>query len=443
MLFAGLGHPVGQPRGAGVVLAHGALKLGELVDHLRGQIGLGHPRGQRRDLGVGTDARGQIAGQFRDAGDPLGLAAQPVVEGDLRQRRGHALQPRFTHRAQIVFPEEAGIRQPRRKHLAVAGQDGGAVIGGLAVGHGDEALDPAACGVAHRKELLVLLHRGAQHLRRQLEEGLAYLAHQHHRPFHQPRDLAQQALVLHQLQPLGEGQVGGLVADVPGPFGMVEQHMRLLQLRHVIVEACNGKGLRRHEAVASRGIRGGDAVHLQRDHPRAGLVGEQAQDGVQRTHPAQRARPPAHGLGPGKLADGPLKHLGHDLVGRAAGALDHREPDLALPVLALLELFLAQPGGAQEARQRLLGRIHPRAPALFAHGGAFARQALDRKRQPARGGEGPGGGIGQPGLHQPVGDQPPEILAGAGLHAGGDFLGIQFDQKIGHHSVLPGGGGHP
>ena len=138
-----------------------------------------------------------------------------------------------------------------------------------------------------------------------------------------------------------------------------------------------------------------------------------------------------------------LHHLGHDLADhldrRPARLLDHRDVEVAL--LVGLDLGLVdrlEPGGAQEALDRALGRADARALLLLLHVGLPDRHALHRERQPARRGEGLGALVDQPGLDQPVGDELAQILGRARLHARGDFLGEQFEQKVGHG--VTGGG---
>ena len=70
--------------------------------------------------------------------------------------------------------------------------------------------------------------------------------------------------------------------------------------------------------------------------------------------------------------------------------------------------------------------------------GCLHRHALHRERQPARRDEGLGALVDQPGLDQPVGDELAQVLGRARLHARGDFLGEQFEQKVGHG--ITGGG---
>ena len=54
------------------------------------------------------------------------------------------------------------------------------------------------------------------------------------------------------------------------------------------------------------------------------------------------------------------------------------------------------------------------------------------QRQPPRRGEGLGALVDETRLDQRVGDELAQILRRLPLHAGGDFLGEQFEQKVGH-----------
>jgi hypothetical protein len=80
------------------------------------------------------------------------------------------------------------------------------------------------------KNFLVFLHRGLQHLGRQVEEVGADLAHQHDGPFDQPCDLGKKALVLDHLEPGGEGHVVGLDPDVIGALLRIEHDLGAFEL---------------------------------------------------------------------------------------------------------------------------------------------------------------------------------------------------------------------
>ena len=313
------------------------------------------------------------------------------------------------------------------------------MIRGFAVRHGHKTLDPAGFGVLDRKELLMFPHRGLQHLGRQMQEVFRNRPHQRDREFDQPRDLGQQALVFDQLQPLRKGQLRRIVPDHRLALGTVQHHLGRFQLGGVIGKAGDGKAIRRHEAMPGRGGARLDAVDVQIDHRSPGVIGQKAQDRMQRAHPFQRAIAPAHRLRPGEAADRLFQHLGDDFGRGAAGLFDHGKPDLALFVVALFQLFKREARGAQEALHRSLGRGDGRALAFLAERRAFGRQPIQHQHQTARGRKRLRMAIGQTGLDQTVGDHLAQGVAGEALHARRDFFREKFDQQFGHVSFSPQG----
>ncbi len=175
----------------------------------------------------------------------------------------------------------------------------------------------------------------------------------------------------------------------------------------------------------------------------AGLAGEDAEDGVQRADPAQGAVAPAHGFRPGEGADGGLDGLGDDLGGGAAGLVDEGDEDVALLVGAGDELVAGEAGGAEEALDGLGGGVGAGALALLAGVGGAVGEAGEREGQPAGRGEGGGVGVGEAALDQAVGDEAAQVLGRLPLHAGGDFLGEEFEQEVGHRGASGGGTGKP
>ena len=127
-----------------------ATQIGAAPDncvHILGaQIGLGHARRLGRQIGLRADHGRDLAGQRGDPADPVALRAEPAVKGHGGKPGRHAFKPGFADRAQIGLPEEPGIRQTGGQHAPVARQDGRAVICCLAVGHRNEAFDPAGPG---------------------------------------------------------------------------------------------------------------------------------------------------------------------------------------------------------------------------------------------------------------------------------------------------------
>ena len=392
----------GIARRCGVITAHKPLKFGEFIDHFRTQIGLGNARGGLGRLGIRTDGGRKFSRQRRDPRDAFALRAQFVMERNGFQRVQPACHTGLGF-AQVVFPKELRIRQPRGKNLLVALEDRRAVIRRCAVGHGDKPFDLPRRDIADGKKLLMLFHRGLQHLGRQVEELGPDFAHQRHRPFDKPRHLGQKARILDHFEARSKGKVRGLGPDRVGAFLWVQDHMRALELFRVILEGRDRKPPRRQEAVAFGGVARRDAVNVERHNRAAVLTRQDAQDRMQWPHPAQRTGAPAHRLGPREIADGGVQHLGHDFGGGTARFFDHGKEHVALGGFAFLQLFAGQSRTAQEAFNRLFRRIHARAFALLAQGGAGLQQALHRQRQTARRRKCGGMGIGQTGLHQTVG----------------------------------------
>ena len=219
----------------------------------------------------------------------------------------------------------------------------------------------------------------------------------------------------------------------------IEHDLGLLELGHVVVEPAHRDRRRREEAMAAGRVAGCDAVDRKRHDVRLlGLRPEGRDDRMQRPHPVERARlrrcsPQRIDFGHGKL----LNDLGHDfgdhLDRGAARLLDHRDVEVALlgpsgswprrsrSSPAALRKPAIAPSGAP-TRGPFFSSADPAAapacPARSARAGAASRTPW-RPRRPDR--------------HRPaVGDELLQILRRARLHARGDFLGEQFEQKIGH-----------
>ena len=152
----------------------------------------------------------------------------------------------------------------------------------------------------------------------------------------------------------------------------------------------------------------------------------------------RRAGAPAHRLRPGEVADHGLDGLGDDLGGGAAGLVGDGEEDARLLVGAALERVAGEAGRAQEALDRRLGGVGARALALLADRRARrSARPFDGERQAARRREGGGVGVGEAALDEAVGDEPAQVVGGLRLHPGGDFLGEELEQQVGHR-VAPG-----
>ena len=170
-----------------------------------------------------------------------------------------------------------------------------------------------------------------------------------------------------------------------------------------------------------------------------GLRPESGDDGMQRPHPGQRAglrrrRAPAHRFRPGKAFDDRGQNLADHVDRGAARLLDHRDIEIALLVglhFGFGDRF--QPGGFEKPGDGVLRRADARALLLLAQIGLARRHAVHGERQPPRRHESLGALIDEPRIDQPVGDELAQILRRPRLHARGDFLGEQFEQKVGHY----------
>ena len=104
------------------------------------------------------------------------------------------------------------------------------------------------------------------------------------------------------------------------------------------------------------GVTGTDAVDIHRNNLRPGIIRQDAQNGMQRTHPPQAATAPTHGFGPWEVANGGFQHFGNDLGGRTARFLDGGEINSALGGLTLFQLVAGQARAPQETFDRLVRR---------------------------------------------------------------------------------------
>ncbi len=192
--------------------------------------------------------------------------------------------------------------------------------------------------------------------------------------------------------------------------------------------------------MAAGDVAGVDAVDLEGDDLRLFQLGaEGADDRVERTHPAERARAPALRLRPGEGADRRRHQFGQHVDRLAAGL--HRLGD---PIVALLVgddgrlVERGEAGALEEALDRLIGRADARALLLLAHVGALGGHADDVQRQAARRGIGAGALVMEARGNQPVGDHLLQILRRLLLHAGGDLFGEQFEKQFGHGRLWSG-----
>ncbi|MNX55269.1 hypothetical protein D3C86_860260 [compost metagenome] len=422
MVAHGVGDGVGVAGQTGVVAAHDALQFGELADHAAGQIGLGQARGLFGLRRVSADKRGDFTGQSGDAVNPLGQGAELGVEGDALQ----LVVPGVEADLLVLVPEEAGVVQAGRQDAAVAGGQGLAAVGGLDIGDHEEVGGQTVFRrIAHGEILLVHLHRQADHFGRQGQELRVHVAQDRRRPFGQTGDLVQQTVVIDQHQTTrGAGGLGGF-QNAQLAVGHVQQDEVAFQLGAIVGEVLDRERLAAaEEAMALGHVAAVDAVDLERHHRPV----EQGDDALDRAHPAQASRAPAHRLGPGEAADDLIDGLGEDLGRLAALAADLGEPD----AVALDQLVLGQAGLAQEAFQRLSRRRGLGSLDLFIAVFGGGRQAVDHQGQATRTGEDVQRVPGQAGGLQTVRHHALQVARGALLHTGGDFFGEDFEKKLGH-----------
>ena len=298
--------------------------------------------------------------------------------------------------------------------------------------------------LAKHETFLVGADGGADHFGRQVEERGLEFAHQHDRPFDEAGDLLQEAIILDELEPAGEGEVLGVGEDDRLAAVGVEHHLGLPQRVDVIVETADMDRPGRHETMAPGHIAGLDAVDLERDD--LGSVvrnGERADDPAQGPDPAQRVGlrrrcAPAHRFRPRKRADDRGDDLGDRVLGFAARLLDHRDIELALLRVGrdrrILDSLEAR--ALEKALDRRIRRADAGTFSLLAQIGLGGRQADDMQRQAPGGDEALRALIKEVALDQRVGDQALEVLRRLALHAGGDFFAEQFKQKVGHRMDL-------
>jgi hypothetical protein len=230
----------------------------------------------------------------------------------------------------------------------------------------------------------------------------------------------------------GKGHLFGVVANMGRAVFGRQHHLGAGQLGRIIGEMGDREPRGRQKTVPLGGVARHDAIDVEGYDVGARLIRKDAQDRLQGPHPAQRSRPPTHGFRPWEFPDHTRHDLGDDVAGRATRPFDHGEKHLALLVGAGLQLVARQPGTAHEALDRGLGRIGARTAAFFAGGRRLRAERFKRQNQAPRRRKNARAGIGQPRRDQAVGHKPLQIFGGARLHPGWNFLGEQFEEKIGH-----------
>ncbi len=194
--------------------------------------------------------------------------------------------------------------------------------------------------------------------------------------------------------------------------------------------------------MAVGGVARGDSAQFELDNVRLFPFGaEGCGDGAQRADPFKTPCPPTHGLAPGEGLDRCGQNVAQNLDGGGALFLDHCDVEIAFFFVGLDRCLIdaRQPGGAQEAIERLLGGADLGALALFARVGGSCGKARYRKRQAARRGECAGAFIDKTFFDQSIGYGLLEVLGGPALEARGNFLGKELKQQFGHSRGALGG----
>ena len=187
----------------------------------------------------------------------------------------------------------------------------------------------------------MFLHGRLKDFRRKFAESFVNFAHQHHGPFDKACDLGQKPLVFNDVETLSEGLLGGVVPDGFGPFFGRQDDMRALELQRVVFERPYRKSHRMHEAVTAGHVAGNDAVDVEvHDLRFARVVRQNADDRMQRAHPAQAATAPAHGFRPWEVADRFFQNFGDDDISVAAGRFNLGVPEAALLFFARFKVVL-------------------------------------------------------------------------------------------------------
>ncbi len=225
----------------------------------------------------------------------------------------------FEPRLKVGVVEELGVGEPGADDALVAGDDRRAAVACLFIRNENELVDELGrLRVAQHEAFLVVADGGAHHLVRDRQERRVERAHQRHRPFDEAGDFGEQAVVLDQLEALREGEVLGVGCDHLGAARRIEHHLGGLELGDVVVETAHLDRRRRHEAMAAGFVAGFDAVDIERNDLRLlGLRPEGGDDRMQRPHPRQPPRTPAHRLRPRKRAH----HLGNHAAMTSSASL--------------------------------------------------------------------------------------------------------------------------
>ena len=278
-------------------------------------------------------------------------------------------------------------------------------------------------------------HGRRQHFRRQpaladrLDQRLIDPPTEHHRPLCKPGDFVEKPLVLDQHAARLFRKRAGLGKDQFLAILGRKNDAGIFQLRHIILVARDREGFGRMKAMAARAVAARDAVDLERHH----RTFEHAQDRMQRAHPAQLPRPPAHGFGPRERADDVRHNVGNDIGGLAALVKNKGHIKRALLILADLACVeRGEPRRFEEPVDRALGRPHLGALLFLGAVRLLKRQAFEQQRKTARPCKAFGGARNNTGLAQLFDHEALQILTRARLHARRNLLAEEFEQEFSH-----------
>jgi len=311
MLINGIGDFLFFPGQERVFPPHDALEFGKFAHHERFQIGLGQKGGAVHVfLDCGLYLGGNFDRQLAEAHHLLMGGSQQRVEDDFLER----FYPVFQRDFFILFKEKRSVGQTGLQHTFVAPGDH-FQIPGARVADGDE-IGQKLSGVVHDGEILLVRDHGCgQHVLGDLQVMGVEAAANDHGIFHDKRDGFEQVFRIEKLSPDIGGRFLRFFEDQFFPQGGIGDHETLLGFGEVIFIPLNGKGLRAHKAVASRGVAAFNIFHLER-HDLAAIKRQQP---VDRPGKAQIVGGPAHGFAKRNRQKKAFEEVRQQVGGRLSG----------------------------------------------------------------------------------------------------------------------------
>ena len=424
LLVQGQGHVVGFAVVLGVVVTGHALHFRELADHFTGQVAFAQQAGAGCAGGVAADARGDKAGQGRDALRLVEHRAQLRLEHHI----GQALVEAFQAVLLVLLEEELGVGQAWTHDFLVAGNDLRRVFA-FYVGHGDKARQQFAVAIEQAEVLLVVLHGGDQRFLRHFEEAFLERTHQRHRPFHQRADFIQQISRHDGGALLLGGQFGDTGADQRAAFIQVGQHIGAAQVFQVGRRLGNAHLIRVMEAVATGQTPGLLGEDFAVDH----LVTKQHYQPLGWADEFGLACAPAHALGNRQLVqrglDDAWQQAGGGLAGNVLAEFQLRAAGVNLRQVDAALLGETQ-GGLGRLAFGIEGGLHGRAVEVDAAIRLLAGQLLNQHGQTPRCGIDACAAVAQASGFQALLDAAEEGLAEVFQGFRWQLFGAQLNQEI-------------